>query len=143
MVDCSVCNPSQLLAVRAAVDLGSEAPAVLVPKLLQFSHTHTHTHTHHVHCAHHKLQTPSPFSSTVSASLGVSAFPASPREAIYRSSGRPLRNSVPALSHLAVFPPGPFGCKGVQINVRIPDMKPGIMWTCTVRAATTKSIVRE
>ena len=27
--------------------------------------------------------------------------------------------------------------------VRIPEMRPGIMWTCTVRAATIRSIVSE
>ena len=28
-------------------------------------------------------------------------------------------------------------------SVRIPEMRPGIMWTCTVRAATIRSIVSE
>jgi hypothetical protein len=28
-------------------------------------------------------------------------------------------------------------------SVRIPEMRPGIMWTCTVRAATIGSIVNE
>ena len=28
-------------------------------------------------------------------------------------------------------------------SVRIPELRPGIMWTCTVRAATIRSIVSE
>ena len=28
-------------------------------------------------------------------------------------------------------------------SVRIPELRPGIMWTCTMRAATIRSIVSE